>query len=104
MTRGNAGRNVKSATLGGGLAAALFHGLSAGRDCLDDVMVASTAAEISFELVPNGRVVEVVALAVNHVERRHDHAGSAIAALQSMMLAEGLLHGMQRPVGVRHAF
>ena len=43
----------------------------------------------------NGVVVEVVALAVHHVDSGHDHARGAIAALQPMMFAEGLLHGVQ---------
>src|SRR5271165_801601 len=95
----------KSATfrdhaLGSGFSVSLFHGLGAGGDCLDDIVVAGAAAEIALELVPNGRVVEVVALAVDHVDGGHDHARGAIAALQPVMLAEGLLHRMQRPIGI----
>ena len=39
---------------------------------------------------------EIVALAVDDIDRGHDHAGGAEAALQAMMLAERLLHRMQR--------
>ncbi|MGY4596536.1 hypothetical protein ACVWXL_004282 [Bradyrhizobium sp. GM22.5] len=41
-------------------------------------------------------VVELVALAMDDVDRGHDHAGRAEAALQAMVFAEGLLHRMQR--------
>ena len=45
-------------------------------------------------------LVEVVALATHDIEeRRHDHAGRAVAALQTVVLAERLLHRVQRPVG-----
>ena len=39
---------------------------------------------------------EIVALAMDHIDRGHDHAGGAEAALQAVMLAEGFLHRMQR--------
>src|SRR5689334_11996579 len=35
-------------------------------------------------------------LAINDVDRRHDHAGRAEAALQAMMFTKRLLHRMQR--------
>src|SRR6266581_6519898 len=72
------------------------HRLGARRDRLDDVLVAGAAAEITFELLADGVVAEVVALAVDDVDRGHDHAGGAEAALQAVMLAERLLHRMQR--------
>src|SRR5262245_4279773 len=80
-----------------------FHGLGARRDRLDDIVVAGAAAEIAFELMTDGGIVEVVALAVDHVHRGHDHARGAVAALQPVMLAERLLHRMQRPVRVGEA-
>src|SRR5262245_49177221 len=55
----------------------LRHRFRAGGDRLDDVVVAGAAADVAFELVPDGLVVEVVALAVHHVDRGHDHAGGA---------------------------
>src|SRR5262249_48455023 len=78
--------------------------LGAGRDRRYDVVIAGAAAQIAFELVTDGVIVEVVALAVHHVDRGHDHAGGAIAALQAVVLAEGLLHRMQRAVRVGEPF
>ena len=85
------------------VSAALPHGLGAGRDRLHDVVVAGAAADIAFELVADGLLVELVALAVHHIDRRHDHARRAEAALQAVVLAEGLLHRMQRAVRRRPA-
>src|SRR6516165_10161554 len=82
------------------LAVSLLHCFCAGRDRLDDVVVARATTEVAFELVSDGAVVEIVALAIDHVDGGHDHAGRAVAALEAMMLAEGFVHGMQRAVGV----
>src|SRR5215510_11688821 len=71
------------------------HRLGPRRDRLHDVVVAGTAADVAFQLMANGVLVEIVALAVHDVDRRHDHARRAIAALQAMVLAECLLHRMQ---------
>src|SRR5438105_8348160 len=43
----------------------------------------------------NGRIVELVAFAVHHIDRSHDHARRAVAALQAVVLAECLLHWVQ---------
>src|SRR5262249_58186907 len=80
---------------------AVAHGFGAGRDRLHDVVVAGAAADVAFELMADGLLVEVVALAVHDVDRRHDHARRAVSALQPMMLAERFLHRMQRPVLLR---
>src|SRR6266566_2103188 len=72
------------------------HRLGAGGDRLDDVLVAGAAAEIAFELFADGVLGEVMALAVDQIDGGHDHAGRTEAALQAMVLAEGLLHRMQR--------
>src|SRR6267378_2694987 len=61
--------------LGLPLRADLSHCFRAGRDRLD---------------------VEFVALAVHQIDRRHDHAGGTEAALQAVIVAECLLHRMQR--------
>src|SRR5688572_28196672 len=66
-----------------------------GEDRLHDVVVAGAAAEIAFQLVTNGLLVEPAAVAADHVDGRHDHARRAEAALQAMMLAESGLDGMQ---------
>src|ERR1700694_451334 len=76
-----------------------LHGGGAGLDRLDDVMIAGAAAKMAFELFAHGALVEVMALAPHHVDGRHDHAGCAKAALQAVVLAEGLLHRMQPAVG-----
>src|SRR6202022_4263860 len=72
------------------------HRLGARRDRRNDVLVAGAAAQIALELFADGVVTEVVALAVDDIDRGHDHAGRAEAALQAVMLAEGFLHRMQR--------
>ena len=86
------------------LRGAAAHGASAGGDRLDDVVVAGAAADIAFELLANGVVVELVALAAHDIDRGHDHARRAIAALQAVILAERLLHRMQRTVRRRQPF
>src|SRR5215813_11173929 len=83
------------------LSPAVAHSLGAGRDRLHDVVVAGAAADVAFELMADGLLIELVALAVHDVDRRHDHARRAVAALQPMMLAERFLHRMQRPVLLR---
>src|SRR5271169_4096605 len=77
----------------GALAAA--HGLGAGGDRFDDVVVAGAAADVALELLADGVVVEIVALTPDQIDRGHDHARGAIAALQTVVLAERLLHRMQ---------
>src|ERR1700724_3551756 len=71
------------------------HRLGARRNRLHDVVVARAPADISFELFPDGALVELVAEALHHVDRRHEHAGRAEALLQPVILAKCLLHGMQ---------
>src|SRR6516162_934594 len=75
------------------------HGLGAGRNHLDDVVVAGAAADVALELLADGVIVEVVTLAPDHVDRGHNHAGRAVAALQAMVLPKRLLHRMQRAIG-----
>ena len=62
---------------------------------LDDIMVAGAAADIALELVPHGLFVEFAAMAMHDVDRRHDHARGAIAALQAVIVAERGLHRVQ---------
>ena len=62
----------------------------------DDVLIAGAAAQIAFELFADDVVRQIVSLAMNHVDRGHDHARRAEAALQAMMLAKRFLHRMQR--------
>src|SRR6478609_9325784 len=41
---------------------------------LDDVVVAGTAADVAFQLLADGLLVELAAMAVHNIDRRHDHA------------------------------
>src|ERR1700751_2289111 len=43
----------------------------------DDVVVAGAAADIAFQLVPDGVFVELAAVAVDDIDRRPDHAPRA---------------------------
>src|SRR6202040_1960677 len=61
----------------------------------DDIVVAGAAADIAFQLLPDGVLVEVAAVPVDDIDRRHDHARGAIAALQPVIVAECSLHWMQ---------
>src|ERR1700759_474719 len=72
------------------------HRLGACRDRLNDILIAGAAAEIAFEFFPDGVVGEIMPLAVDDIDRGHDHARRAEPALQTMMLAKCLLHRMQR--------
>jgi len=56
-----------------------------------DVHVAGTAADIALEFMPDGLAVHH-ALAADHIDRGHDHARGAEAALQAVVVAEGFLH------------
>src|ERR1700688_2348406 len=94
---GTARRCPNGPSLFGGLrrARAAAHGLGPGGDRFDDVVVAGAAADVAFELLADGVIVEIVALAAHDIDRGHDHAWRAIAALQTVVLAERLLHRMQ---------
>src|SRR5882757_9766593 len=62
---------------------------------LDDVVIAGAAADVALEFLPHGGLVEAAAMARHDVDRGHDHARRAIAALQAMIVAERGLHRMQ---------
>src|SRR5450830_835773 len=61
----------------------------------DDVVVAGAAADIALQLVPDGVLVELAAVAIDDIDCRHDHARRAVAALQPVIIAEGGLHRVQ---------
>src|SRR5512135_2390708 len=63
----------------------------------DDVLVAGAAAEIPLEPVPDLRVGRL-RVRREEVARRQDHARRAEAALEAVLLAERLLHGVELPV------
>src|SRR5215470_606615 len=68
------------------------------RNRLDDVVIASTAADVALELLADRRLIRF-AKAARDVERDHHHARGAVAALKRMMLPKGRLHGMERLAG-----
>src|SRR5579863_2700389 len=51
------------------------HGARSGGDRLDDIVIAGAAADIAFQLLADGAVVEIAALAAHEIDRGHDHAG-----------------------------
>src|SRR5205085_12129361 len=61
----------------------------------DDIVIAGAAADIAFQLVPDGLLVELAAMAMDDVDRRHDHARSTVTALQAVIVAESRLHRVQ---------
>jgi hypothetical protein len=58
-------------------------------------VVAGAAADVALQLVADGFLVRLVAVAVHDIDRRHDHAWGATAALQAKIAAEGGLHRVQ---------
>src|SRR5277367_2599533 len=74
----------------------LGHRLGAGCDRQHDVLIAGAAAKVAFELFADRMVGKIVAPAVDDIDRGHDHARGAKAALQAVMLAKRFLHRMQR--------
>src|SRR5271165_1903120 len=98
----NAGRAHECFSLGMFEAVSLFCGLrhrghfaGALGDRLDDVVIAGAAADVAFEPVADRRFVEMRALAIDEVDRRHDHAGRAEAALKAVVVLKRLLHRMK---------
>src|SRR2546426_5471932 len=89
MSRGSSRRLIpepKSVAMSGSLLARAGRGLDRG----DDVLIARAAAQISLERVADlglGRL----GLRREQISRRHDHAGSAKAALQPVLLPKRLL-------------
>src|SRR3989442_1209207 len=83
---------VSSVAMSGSLLARAGRGLDRG----DDVLIARAAAQISLERVADlglGRL----GLRREQIGRRHDHAGSAKAALQPVLLPKRLLQRVQAP-------
>ena len=66
-------------------------------DGVDDVLVAGAAAEVAGDALPDlllGRLRRVV----QEVDRRHDHARGAEAALEAVLFPEAFLQGVQLAV------
>src|SRR5436190_18227255 len=73
------------------------HRLGGVLDGLDDVVVARAAAEVALELVAN-LLLRGLGIALDELRRRHDHAGSAEAALQAVLLPEAFLDRVELAV------
>src|SRR5439155_12827709 len=69
-----------------------------GEDGLDDVVVAGAAAQVPLEALADVGLGRVGVL-LQERHRRHHHAGGAVAALEAVVLVEGLLHRVEVPVG-----
>ena len=65
-----------------------------GAHGLDDVLIAGAAAQIRRQHVEQ-IVVADIRLALEHADRQHQEARRAEAALQAVVIHEGLLHRMQ---------
>src|ERR1700751_1619127 len=70
------------------------HRLGSRLDGLDDVHVARAAAEVALQ-TPANLVFGRVGVLLEQVRRGDDEAGRAVAALQSVLVPEGLLDRMQ---------
>src|SRR5579875_3576932 len=69
---------------------------------LDDVLIAGAAAKVGGKHIEEVFVADV-RLAFNHAHSQHQKTGRAEAALQTMMIHEGLLHWVER-LAVRETF
>jgi hypothetical protein len=65
---------------------------------LDDIVIAGATAEIAFEGVANGRLVRIL-LPGKEGGRGQHHPRRAIATLQTVLLPERPLDGMEHPPG-----
>src|SRR5207245_3620475 len=70
------------------------HGSRGGLDRLDDVLVAGAAAEVPLDPQPD-LLLGWLRIAFQQLLGRHDHARRAVAALQAMLVPEGLLQRVQ---------
>src|SRR5438552_1848575 len=64
-------------------------------DGLDDVLVAGAAADVALEPAPDLRIGEPVAVRAEELDAGHDHPRRAEAALERVVLPEGLLERME---------
>src|SRR6266511_609422 len=74
-----------------------LHGTGRHLHGADDVVVAGAAAEVALQRVPDLLLARVRGLP-EQADRSHDEAGRAVAALQPVLHAKGLLHRMERAV------
>src|SRR2546426_7522523 len=73
------------------------HVLGRPLDRLYDVVIAGAAAQIAFQLMPD-ELLRRLRVALQHLVDRHDHPGSAEAALEPVLLPEALLDRVQLAV------
>src|SRR5690242_6393947 len=72
-------------------------------DRSDDVWIGGAAADIAAHIFADRIVVSGMAFA-NARDRRHDLAGRAVAALEAVMIDEGLLHRVECSIAPGEAF
>src|SRR5262249_39196556 len=72
----------------------------AALDGLYDILIARAPAQIAVELRAN-RLFGRARMAAHEIERAHDHARRAEAALHAVAFLKCRLHGMQRAVSAR---
>ena len=72
-------------------------------DRVDDVRIGRAAAQVAAHVFADFGVALGVAF-LDAGDRRHDLAGRAVAALEGVVIDEGLLHRMQRAVRLGEAF
>jgi hypothetical protein len=70
------------------------HDFSSGPGCFHNVLVSGAAADIAFQAVPDF-LVGGVGVALEQFHHRHNHTGSAVAALKAVIVPEGFLDGVQ---------
>src|SRR5260370_1844352 len=64
---------------------------------VDDVLIAGAAANVAFDAMTD-LVFRWIGIALDDLFGSHDHAGSAEAALGSVLAPEGVLHGIEAAV------
>src|SRR5918992_4228538 len=64
---------------------------------LHDVLVARAAAQVPFQAFPY-LLLRRVGILLQEADGGHDHAGRAVAALETVRLVESLLHGMPHTI------
>ena len=74
---------------------ARLHFFGAGLNCLDDIVVAGAAADVAFQLMADRVVGQFLAMGIDHVDGGHNHSRGTESTLQSVVLTEGFLHGME---------
>src|SRR5581483_932286 len=100
MSRGSSRRLTRAPISLGSLEDTLATGSPpAGRPLygLDDVLVAGAAAEVTREPLAN-LALGGIGAAPQQIDGREDHARCAVAALQPVLVPEGLLQRVQRPL------